>query len=102
MNIFYNFLSYYQRLGIEVGEVEILVHVKLMTGRKYLFSPNGRINLEKQWSSMPASYPLQTILTDINVYEKEYVMYRDVNCVFPKGSLCYMLGQPCYGMSGEV
>ncbi|KAF2885186.1 hypothetical protein ILUMI_20983 [Ignelater luminosus] len=93
---------YQNRLGIDVGLTNVLVHVKVMVGRKYMFSQRGRITLEKQWNTVTSAYPLQTVVYDIAVYEDECVAYKDVTHVFSTGSFCFMLGQPGYGVMAEV
>lgn len=93
---------YKDRLGIDVGNTEVLIHVKLMTGRKYVLSSQGRFTFDKQWSNATAVYPLQTIVRNITAYSKEYAAYKDIDSVFPKGSYCFMLGHPHYGAMGKV
>lgn len=67
-----------------------------------MFSQRGRITLEKIWNTLTTAYPLQTIVSDIAVYEDECIAYKDVSQVFPIGSFCFMLGQPGYGVMAEV
>ncbi|KAF5282795.1 hypothetical protein FQR65_LT02792 [Abscondita terminalis] len=93
---------YKNRLGVDVGITDILVHVKILTGQKYMFSPAGRVVLEKQFSNIISDYPLQTIVKSIAVHRDAYVAYKNIEDVFPVGSHCFMLGQPCYGVLGKV
>lgn len=94
--------SYKNRMGIIVGDINIMVHVKLMTGRKCLFTQNGRITYEKQWSNAIYPFPLQTIVKEINSYNASDVPYKNVEDLFPLGSYCFMLGQPHYACMGKV
>lgn len=96
------FRSYKSRLGIEVGKTEVLVHVKVMTGRKYVFTPHGRATLEKQFATVQSNYPLQTIVKDIAVHDHYHSTFQDISTVFPPGSSCFMLGHPHYGAMGEI
>ncbi|KAB0798453.1 hypothetical protein PPYR_09446 [Photinus pyralis] len=93
---------YQNRLGINVGKTEMLVHVKLLTGRKYIFKNNKCIALEKQWTNVASAYPLQTVVHNIRVYEEKFASYNNIEDLFPVGSQCFMLGHPCYGALGEV
>ncbi|XP_018322001.1 5'-3' exoribonuclease 1 isoform X2 [Agrilus planipennis] len=93
---------YMSRLGINVGETQVLVHVRVMIGRKYAFTPQGRVNLEKQWAVIESAYPLQAVVQNIAVYEKKYEMYKSIGNIFSVGTKCFMLGQPYYGAVGEV
>lgn len=82
--------------------MSVLVHVRVMVGRRYMFLPNGRVTLEKEWAPVTTGYPLQSIVKDIKVHDEQFSSYRDIESVFPVGSTCYMLGHPCYGCTGEV
>lgn len=73
-----------------------------MIGRKYIFMPQGRATLEKQFADIPSNYPLQTIVRDIVVHDEHNNTYRDISEVFLAGSKCFMLGHPHYGTMGEV
>ncbi|GJQ70278.1 putative 5'-3' exoribonuclease [Trypoxylus dichotomus] len=93
---------YTTRFGIEVGEINILIHAKVLSGRRYMFSRQGRVTLEKQWAPVTTAYPLQVIVRDIAVHDENHTTFRDLESVFPRGSNCFMLGQPYYGCMGEV
>nr|CAI5865767.1 unnamed protein product [Callosobruchus analis] len=93
---------YQRRLGIDVGETKVLVHVQVMTGRKYMFTPNGRLTLEKQFASNTSNYPLQTVVFNIPSYDSGMSLYRDVEQVFPKDSICFTMTNPYYGSLGVV
>lgn len=93
--------TYKNRMGIRVGDTNILAHVKIMTGRKYFFSQHDRISFDKQWSDIVSPFPLQTVVKDINAYI-EGASHKDINDLFPIGSKCFMLGQPHYGCIGKV
>ncbi|CAG9814067.1 unnamed protein product [Phaedon cochleariae] len=95
--------EYYQkRMGIEFGETKVLVHVQVMIGRKYLFSPNGRLTLEKQFTQNTSNYPLQTIVFNIAAYDSHTSVFRDIEQVFPKNSVCFTLSNLHYGSQGVV
>ncbi|KAK4879546.1 hypothetical protein RN001_007692 [Aquatica leii] len=93
---------YKNRMGVFVGATEVLVHVKVLTGQKYVFVQLGRITLEKQYSKFTSVYPLQTVVKNIPVHTESFTTYTNIEEVFPLGSHCFMLGQPCYGVLGEV
>lgn len=90
------------RLGVDVGETEILVHACLMTGRRYIFASQGKLSLEKQWSDVPSTFVLQATVRDITVHDSSFVQYKDISQVFTPKSICFMLGHPHYGATGEV
>lgn len=73
-----------------------------MCGRKYVFTPNGTVNLEVQWAEVPSAYPLQSVVWDIKSYQKKFKMYKDIDSIFTVGSTCFTLVLPYYGYAGEV
>ncbi|KAI4465247.1 3' exoribonuclease [Holotrichia oblita] len=93
---------YRNRFGVEVGKTDVLIHVKVLIGRRYMFTRQGRVTLEKQWAPITTAYPLQVIVRDITVHDEKYSTFRDLESIFPPGSTCFMLGQPHYGSMGEV
>ncbi|XP_063901508.1 5'-3' exoribonuclease 1 isoform X2 [Zophobas morio] len=93
---------YRDRMGIELGKTNILVHVQLMTGRKYVFTSGRRVTLEKQFSKITSAYPLQSTVVDIKVHDEYQSAYTDIADVFPNGSFCFSLTCPHYGSQGIV
>lgn len=101
--ILYNIFSRYKsHLGIEVGNTDVLVHVKVLTGRRYTFSQQGRITLKKQFADLQSHYPLQTVVRNLSTYDQYNSTYIDISTLFAPGALCFMLGHPHYGAVGEV
>ena len=95
--------QYSSRYGVEIGEVDILVHALPMSGRKYVMAATkGRITLEKQWHNLSQPYALQSIVKDILVEDAGLKAYSSVEELFPTGTTAFMLGQPHYGAQGEV
>ncbi|PNF32574.1 5'-3' exoribonuclease 1 [Cryptotermes secundus] len=93
---------YANRMGVDIGKTDILVHATAMIGRKYIFGQTGKITMEKQWCDVLTAYALQTTVKDIAVHDKTFVQYRTLQEVFPLKSVCFMLGHPHYGAMGEV
>lgn len=96
------FRSYKSRLGVNVGETNVLVHVQIMTGRKYVFTTHGRATLEKQFAFVQSHYPLQTVVRDLIVYDENHSSLQDIATIFPAGASCFMLSHPHYGAMGEI
>ncbi|KAJ8958884.1 hypothetical protein NQ318_019652 [Aromia moschata] len=93
---------YKRRWGIEVGDTNVLVHAQVMIGRRYVFSPNGRVTLEKQFAQQTSNYPLQAVVFNIAAYDSLHSTFRDLENVFPKGCSCFTLTNPYYGSRGVV
>lgn len=89
-------------MGIDFGETQVLVHVRLMTGRKYTIASNVEINLDKQFSPVISSFPLQGVVLNIEAYDEAYFTFKEVTEIFPTGSTCFSLTNPSYGSQGTV
>lgn len=93
---------YYHRLGVDVGEINILIHANIFMGSKLVCGPDSNIKEEKQWSRLPVCYPLQVTVKDIAVHCPGFKEKKSLKDVFPVGSPVFMLGNPYYGSMGEV
>ncbi|XP_044268734.1 5'-3' exoribonuclease 1 isoform X2 [Tribolium madens] len=93
---------YRDRMGIDVGNTEVLVHVNLLSGRKYVFTSNMRVTLEKQFCQIQSNYPLQSIVADIKVYDEHRSTFQSVSDVFSPNSICFTLSNPYYGSQGTI
>lgn len=89
-------------MGIECGETKVLVHVKRMVGRRYAFSPHGRINYDKQFAKDESLYPLQTVVYNIEAYDSCNTVFKSITSVFPVGCEVYVLTNPYYGSKATV
>lgn len=87
-------------MGIDVGDTKVLVHVKLLTGRKYVFT--GKPAFEKQFSSEIANYPLQSVVYNISAYDEFENDDRAVEDIFSVNSTCFTITNPYYGSQGVV
>ncbi|CAK9827029.1 5'-3' exoribonuclease 1 [Anthophora retusa] len=94
--------TYKERYGVDIGETQFLVHVRLLVGSKYVFGSHGNLHVEKIWSDTQSCYAYQTIVKDINVCPVKLPLYKSISDVFVPGSICFMLGHPYYGAMGRV
>ena len=90
------------RLGIDVGPIDILIHARLIVGRKYIFGPQGKLTLQKVWSDLLSTYASHCVLKDITAHDGTFVQYSNSTEIFKPKSICFMLGHPHYGAMGEV
>ncbi|KAL1426536.1 hypothetical protein MTO96_018272 [Rhipicephalus appendiculatus] len=93
---------YLGRYGVNVGEVDILVFCKTLTGRKYTCTSKGRITLDKQWAELSVPFALQSIVKDITEKSPDFEEFKTVEELFPVGKTCFMIGNPHYGCTGTV
>lgn len=89
-------------MGIEVGDVDILVRVRPLAEQKYVFGEKGKMTLQKIWSTIDAYYPIQTIIRDIKMHSAEIAEQTHVCEVFKKKSRVFMVSTIYYGSSGIV
>ncbi|XP_037279840.2 5'-3' exoribonuclease pacman isoform X2 [Rhipicephalus microplus] len=93
---------YLSRYGVNVGEVDILVFCKTLTGRKYTCTSRGRVTLDKQWAELSVPFALQSIVKDITEKSPDFEEFKTIEELFPVGKTCFMIGSPHYGCSGTV
>lgn len=90
------------RLGICVGDIDILLYTLPSLGSKYVFNAEGKLTFEKQWSDIFTTHPYQSTVQNLSVYCQDLPLYRTIYEVFTPGSICFMMGHPHYGALGEV
>ncbi|KYN27760.1 5'-3' exoribonuclease 1 [Trachymyrmex cornetzi] len=90
------------RLGIDIGDTNVLLYARAFLGNKYVFGVQGKVTIEKQWNDYAAAYACQTVVKDISVYSKKLPVYDTMHDIFLPGTFCFMLGHPYYGAMGEV
>ncbi|CAH0556696.1 unnamed protein product [Brassicogethes aeneus] len=96
-------IEYYKtRMGIDCGETKVLMHVQVMIGRRYVFSPQGRLSLDKQFAKEESRYPLQTTVFNIDAYDSHNSTFKDIHSVLPIGSECFLITNPYYGSQGTI
>ncbi|XP_072761689.1 5'-3' exoribonuclease 1 isoform X2 [Anoplolepis gracilipes] len=94
--------THMSRLGIDIGDTDVLLYVRTYLGNKYIFDGQGKVTMAKQWSDFPTAYAYQTVVKDISVYSKKLPVYKTMHDIFIPGTFCFMLGHPYYGAMGEV
>jgi 5'-3' exoribonuclease 1 len=90
------------RLGINIGDTEILLYTRLFLGNKYVFDAQGKVTVAKQWNDYPTVYAYQTVVRNISAYSKKLPVFETMHDIFIPGTFCFMLGHPYYGAMGEV
>jgi len=90
------------RLGIDIGDTDVLLYARSFLGNQYVFDAQGKVTIEKQWNDYPVAYAYQTIVKDIFIYSKKLPVFETMHDIFIPGTFCFMLGHPYYGAMGEV
>lgn len=94
--------SYMNRMGIDLGEITILVCVAPLRNREYTYGPHGKMVLNKMWGEPPVFYPIQSIVQDIAVHDPHYVKHKNVVDIFTVGSKVFMADTIYVGSMGVV
>lgn len=91
------------RMGIDVGEVERIVHVLQATGEEYRFDAKLKVFRKiKTWNKVEAAYPIQCVVSNIRAYRKKMKEELPVCEAFKNGTEVFMITNPYYGALGEV
>ncbi|XP_037036647.1 5'-3' exoribonuclease 1 isoform X2 [Bradysia coprophila] len=93
---------YMNRMGIDLGDVTILVCVAPLRNREYTYSQHGKMVLNKMWGEPPVFYPIQSIVKDIAVHDPHYVQHKNVVDIFTVGSKVFMADTMYVGSMGIV
>lgn len=91
-----------KRKGVVINETSVLLYAQLLTGRKYVVSPNGQVHLEKQWAKQILPFAFQTIVKDIKSFDSSLSRFKTLEELFPVSTTVFMVGNPYYGAMGEV
>ncbi|XP_012226430.1 5'-3' exoribonuclease 1 [Linepithema humile] len=94
--------THMSRLGIDLGETSVLLFTRSFLGNRYIFGPQGKVTIEKQWNVFTTIHAYQAIVKDISVYTKKITEYETMHDIFLPGIFCFMLGHPYYGAMGEI
>lgn len=89
-------------MGINIGETKVLVYVQTLMGKKYSINPDGKLNLEKQFTTNVSYYPLQVVVYNIKSFDGYQNIGKEIEHIFPKNSVCFTLTNPYYGSRGVV
>ncbi|XP_068630377.1 5'-3' exoribonuclease 1 [Battus philenor] len=85
------------RLGIELGDVNILIHAVNLKGYKYIIQDNTRMVQEAEWCDIACGYALQAVVPKASSYVSETpAKYRTPQEAYPPGDNVFLLTQGQY------
>ncbi|KAJ2946889.1 hypothetical protein O0L34_g16222 [Tuta absoluta] len=85
------------RLGIELGDVRIIIHAVNLKGWKYVIQDNSRMVQEPEWCSVPCGYALQATVKDVSAYIVQGTdKYSTPQQAYPPGDNVFLLTQGDY------
>ncbi|XP_055541135.1 5'-3' exoribonuclease 1 isoform X2 [Wyeomyia smithii] len=89
------------RLGIDLGKIDQLVHVRTCVGTEYVLR-DDRYVLNKLWNNGESMYPIQAVVTDLREVLKTLKPYQELNEMFPEDCLVFLRGTQFYGSMGRI
>lgn len=97
-----SFFSHMMRLGIDLGEINQLLHVLPLKSREYVCTSDGKMTSNKNWSPNELAVAPCTVLQDLIVFEGERQRFKPIQEVFPQNSTVFMLNKGYYGCQATV
>ncbi|XP_052894626.1 5'-3' exoribonuclease 1 [Anopheles moucheti] len=89
------------RLAIDVGTIERLVHVRIAVGTEYVLQNYGFV-LKKLWHNVTMAYPAQTVVYDLQDVMKKEKAYLEMHEMFPQECVTFLRATEFYGSMGHV
>lgn len=91
-------------MGIDLGEVNQLVHVLPLKNKEYIVDSQGQnqIFLQKNWSQIEIVVAPHAIVQNLDVQCPEADRVKSVEEVFKVNSVVFMINNTYYGSQGTV
>lgn len=90
------------RLGVDLGEIDQLLHVYPLLNREYIHAGEGKLTLSKNWSKNPLAIAPITVVQNLVVYSKDLETYKRVEDVFTKNSTVFLMNKGFYGCQSTI
>ncbi|XP_052738346.1 5'-3' exoribonuclease 1 [Bicyclus anynana] len=79
------------RLGIELGEVNVIVHAVNLRGYKYAIQDNVSMVLEEEWCKVACGYALQSVVAAVATHPRPPAKFLTPRDAYPPGDHCFLL-----------
>ncbi|XP_041976065.1 5'-3' exoribonuclease 1 isoform X2 [Aricia agestis] len=83
------------RLGIDLGQVDVIIHAATLTGYKYVLSDGGMV-VREQWSTRPCGYAVQAVVRTVRAAPRPPPRFTSPADAYPPGSTCFLLTKSNY------
>lgn len=90
------------RLGIDLGEIDQILHVVPLKNREYVCTTDGKMTSNKNWSPNDMAVAPITVLQNLTVFEGERQRFKPIQDVFSQNSTVFMLNKGYYGCQATV
>lgn len=85
------------RLGIELDNVDVIIHAVNLKGYKYVIQDNTRMVSEPEWCSVPCGYARHAVLRDVSAFVMEGKgRFATPQEAYPAGDRVFLLTQGQY------
>ena len=93
--------KFLKRSGLDIGEVKLIIYVKLLEGFSKHFTDEGA-KFQKLYGSLETPFAIQTCVPDLKFYRPRKESVTSFEDQFPVGSDCFYLGKDYYGSPAEI
>ncbi|XP_026681598.1 5'-3' exoribonuclease 1 isoform X1 [Diaphorina citri] len=93
--------GYYTKLGVDIGNTEVLVYGQPVESRKYFFGPRGKVTQQRTFIRSTVTYAYQSAVLNLQ-QARESLEYKTIDEIFYPGCQCFALSNPHYGSGGCV
>lgn len=100
--VFVLFYSHLLRLGVDLGDIEQLLHVYPLLNRSYLNTGDNKLTLSKNWSKIPLAVARITVVEHLEVFAPDMEMFKRFEDVFSKDSTVFLMNKGFYGCEATV
>lgn len=90
------------RLGVDLGEIDQLLHVYPLLNREYLNTGDGRLTLSKNWSKNPLPVAPIAVVQNLVVFARDMESFKKVEDVFTLGSTVFLMNKGYYGCEATI
>ncbi|XP_045764517.1 5'-3' exoribonuclease 1 isoform X1 [Maniola jurtina] len=79
------------RLGIELGDVSVIVHAVNLRGYKYIIQDNVSMVREEEWCKVACGYALQGVVSAVATQMQPPTKFLTPRQAYPPGDHCFLL-----------
>uniref|UniRef100_A0A8D8T5E3 5'-3' exoribonuclease 1 n=1 Tax=Cacopsylla melanoneura TaxID=428564 RepID=A0A8D8T5E3_9HEMI len=93
--------DYFTKLGVNIGNTDILVYGQPVEGKKYFYGAHGKVTQQKTYIRTTNTYAYQTAVFNIQQV-RDSLEFKTIDQIFYNGCQCFNLSNPHYGSEGDV
>lgn len=90
------------RLGVDLGEINQLLHVYPLLNREYMNTGDGQLTLSKNWSKIALAIAPISVVKDLVVFAEDLKKFKRFEDVFTMNSTVFLLNKGYYGCEATI